>query len=39
MVKYVEKPWEKWLGPLVPDLPDFNIVMDDFRPRIALLIS
>jgi hypothetical protein len=39
MLNYVKKTWEKWLGPLVPDLPDFNIVIDDLRPRIALVVS
>jgi len=39
MLAYVEKTWEQWLGPLVPDLPDFSIVIDDLRPRIALLVS
>ncbi len=39
MLNYVEKTWKKWLGPLVPDLPDFSIVIDDLRPRIALLVS
>jgi len=27
-----------WLGPLIPDLPDFSTVIDDLRPRIALLV-
>ena len=39
MLDYVKKTWEQWLGPLVPDLPDYSIVIDDLRPRIALLIS
>jgi len=39
MLHYVEKTWEQWLGPLIPDLPDFSIVIDDLRPRIALLVS
>lgn len=39
MLNYVQKTWEKWLGPLVPDLPDFSTVIDDLRPRIALLLS
>ena len=39
MLHYVEKTWEQWLGPLIPDLPDFGTVTDDLRPRIALLVS
>ena len=39
MLNYVEKTWEQWLGPLVPDLPDFSTVIDDLRPSIALLVS
>ena len=39
MLDYVKKTWEQWLGPLVPDLPDFSIVIDNLRPRIALLVS
>ena len=39
MLNYVKKTWEQWLGPLVPDLPDSSTVIDDLRPRIALLVS
>jgi len=39
MLHYIEKTWEQWLGPLIPDLPDFVTVIDDLRPRIALLVS
>lgn len=39
MLSHIEKTWEQWLGPLVPDLPDFSIVINDLRPRIALLVS
>jgi predicted nucleotidyltransferase component of viral defense system len=39
MLNYVKETWEKWLGPLVPDLPDFSIVIDDLRPRIEQLVS
>lgn len=34
MISYVENTWEQWLGPLVPDLPDFHIVMAELRPEI-----
>jgi len=39
MLNYVEKTWQQWLGPLIPDLPDFTSVIDDLRPRISLLVS
>lgn len=39
MLNYVKETWERWLGPLVPDLPDFGIVMEDLRPRIEQLVS
>jgi len=39
MLLYVEKTWRQWLGPLIPDLPDFSVVIDDLRPKIARLIS
>ena len=39
MLHYVEKTWEQWLGPLIPDLPDFSTVIDDLQPRIAPLVS
>ncbi len=39
MLNYVDKTWQQWLGPLIPDLPDFAIVIDDLRPKISLLVS
>ena len=39
MLAYTEKTWEQWLGPLVPDLPDFATVIVDLRPMITLLVS
>jgi predicted nucleotidyltransferase component of viral defense system len=39
MLNYVEKTWEQWLGPLVPNLPDFDTVIGELRPRIAFLLS
>jgi len=39
MLAYIEKTWEQWLGPLVPDLPDFATVIGDLRPMITLLVS
>jgi predicted nucleotidyltransferase component of viral defense system len=39
MLSYVETTWKQWLGPLVPDLPPFQIVMRELRPRIEELIA
>ncbi len=39
MLLYVEKTWEQWLGPLVPRLPSFEIVIGDLRPQVAALVS
>lgn len=34
MLAHVEKTWEQWLGPLVPDLPTFEKVLRELRPQI-----
>jgi predicted nucleotidyltransferase component of viral defense system len=39
MLSYVETTWKQWLGPLVPDLPPFQIVMRELRPTIEELIA
>jgi len=39
MLNYVEKTWEQWLGPLVPNLPDFATVIGELRPQIESLVS
>lgn len=39
MMAYVEKTWEQWLGPLVPNLPSFSTVLQELRPRIDRLIQ
>ncbi|MBL7204751.1 MAG: nucleotidyl transferase AbiEii/AbiGii toxin family protein [Desulfobacteraceae bacterium] len=39
MLNYVEKTWEQWLGPLVPNLPEFGTVIGELRPQIATLLS
>ena len=39
MLSYVETTWEQWLGTLVPDLPSFQTVMKELRPRIEELIT
>jgi predicted nucleotidyltransferase component of viral defense system len=39
MMAYVEKTWQQWLGPLVPQLPSFDVVIRELRPQIEDLIS
>jgi predicted nucleotidyltransferase component of viral defense system len=35
---HVENTWQQWLGPLVPNLPPFETVIAELRPRIESLI-
>jgi predicted nucleotidyltransferase component of viral defense system len=35
----VERTWDRWLGPLVPRLPTFEIVIRELRPQIAGLLG
>jgi hypothetical protein len=39
MLAYVGRTWEQWLGPLVPGLPEFDVVMSDLRPQIEELLG
>ena len=39
MLAYVEETWEQWLGPLVPGLPSFEIVINGLRPQVAALVQ
>jgi len=39
MLTLVEKTWEQWLGPLVPNLPSFQTVIGNLRPEIAKLLA
>lgn len=39
MLKHVEKTWEQWLEPLVPDLPPSQTVIGELRLEIAKIIS
>jgi predicted nucleotidyltransferase component of viral defense system len=39
MLDYVEKTWEQWLGPLVPELPPFATVIEELRPQVASLLA
>jgi len=38
MIGYVERTWEQWLGPLVPGLPAFEIVITELRPWIVEIV-
>lgn len=38
MLSDVAQTWERWLGPLVPNLPSFETVISDLRPRVASLV-
>ena len=38
MLAYVEGSWDQWLGPLVPELPSFETVINGLRPQVAALI-
>jgi predicted nucleotidyltransferase component of viral defense system len=33
----VEKTWKQWLGPLVPELPSFQVVITDLKEQIATI--
>ena len=39
MLAHVEKTWQNWLGPLVPELPPFDIVIAELRPVVADLMN
>jgi len=34
LIDYVAKTWEQWLGPLVPDLPPFNPLIDELKQKL-----
>ena len=39
MLRNIDRTWERWLGPLVPDLPPFDFVIGEVRPRIVALLA
>ncbi|NJL31985.1 MAG: nucleotidyl transferase AbiEii/AbiGii toxin family protein [Phycisphaerales bacterium] len=39
MLAYVQKTWDQWLGPLVPELPPYTTVMGQLRPQIDTLLA
>jgi hypothetical protein len=38
MLTYVEKTWDQWLGPLVPNLPSYKTVIGELHPQVATLL-
>lgn len=38
MLASAEKTWNQWLGPLVPGLPAFHVVIGELRPQIEDLV-
>ena len=39
MLAYVERTWDQWLGPLVPNLPPYGTVMGELRPQVMTLLA
>jgi len=39
MLAYVERTWSQWLGNLVPQLPTFEAVIGELRPRIVTMLK
>jgi predicted nucleotidyltransferase component of viral defense system len=39
LVDYVEKTWEQWLGPLVPELPPFEPVIDNLKQKLYVIFK
>jgi len=39
MLSIVERTWEQWLGPLVPNLPRYKTVIEELRPQVAALLA
>jgi predicted nucleotidyltransferase component of viral defense system len=38
LLAYVKRTWKNWLGPLVTDLPPFDLVNEELQPMIAAII-
>ncbi len=39
LLNYVAKTWEQWLGPLVPELPQFTFVIDSLKQKLLKLFN
>ncbi|MCP5504950.1 MAG: nucleotidyl transferase AbiEii/AbiGii toxin family protein [Chlamydiales bacterium] len=38
MISYVSKTWNQWLGPLVRDLPDSPVILEELKTKIPLCL-
>lgn len=38
MLAYIDETWNQWLGPLVSNLPSYEAVIGELRPRIAAIL-
>ena len=39
MLRFVKDTWEDWLGSLVPQLPPFEVVVGELRPKVTALLE
>jgi len=39
LVSNVKKTWNQWLGPLVPKLPDCEVLLDEVREKITVILD
>lgn len=39
VLEVVEKTWDQWLGPLVPNLPPYTTAIEALRPQVAALLN
>jgi len=39
LLSLVEKTWEQWLGPLLPELPAYKMVIEDLKHQVSLLLA
>lgn len=39
IMNHVEKTWDQWLGPLVVDLPPFDVVIEELREQLPALLA
>lgn len=38
VLAHVERTWEDWLGPLMAELPPFEVIVQELRPQISALV-
>ncbi len=39
MLSHISRTWERWLGPLVPQLPTYEMVIEELRGKVELLFE